>query len=78
MCVVCNLDSGKKKISIVYVNWLEGIVMSYLVKVVLEEKGYEVELLNVDVVFVFVLVFCKKVDVFMDVWLFVIMKDYID
>ena len=49
MCVACNPDSGKKKISIAYANWLEGIAMSHLAKVVLEEKGYEVELLNADV-----------------------------
>ena len=45
MCVACNPDSGKKKISIAYANWLEGIAMSHLAKVVLEEKGYEVEFL---------------------------------
>ena len=37
MCVACNPDSGKKKISIAYANWLEGIAMSHLAKVVLEE-----------------------------------------
>ena len=76
MCVACNPDSGKKKISIAY--WLEGIAMSHLAKVVLEEKGYEVELLNADVAPVFASVSRKKADVFMDAWLPVTMKDYID
>ena len=76
MCVACNPDSGKKKISIA--NWLEGIAMSHLAKVVLEEKGYEVELLNADVAPVFASVSRKKADVFMDAWLPVTMKDYID
>ena len=78
MCVACNPDSGKKKISIAYANWLEGITMSHLAKVVLEEKGYEVELLNADVAPVFASVSRKKADVFMDAWLPVTMKDYID
>ena len=78
MCVACNPDSGKKKISIAYANWLEGIAMSHLAKVVLEEKGYEVELLNADVAPVFASVSRKKADVVMDAWLPVTMKDYID
>ncbi len=78
MCVACNPDSGKKKISIAYANWLEGIAMSHLAKVVLEEKGYEVELLNADVAPVFASVSREKADVFMDAWLPVTMKDYID
>lgn len=52
--------------------------MSHLAKVVLEEKGYEVELLNADVAPVFASVSRKKADVFMDAWLPVTMKDYID
>ena len=39
MCTACNPDTGKKKISIAYANWLEGIAMSHLAKVVLEEQG---------------------------------------
>ena len=38
-----NSDSNKKKVKIAYANWLEGIAMSHLAKVVLEEQGYEVE-----------------------------------
>ena len=37
-------DSSKarKQVSIGYVNWSEGIAMSYLAKVMLESKGYDV------------------------------------
>ena len=35
-------DLEEKKIKIAYANWLEGIAMSHLAKVVLEEHGYEV------------------------------------
>ena len=38
-----NSDVDKKKVKIAYANWLEGIAMSHLAKVVLEEQGYEVE-----------------------------------
>ena len=39
-----NSDVDKKKVKIAYANWLEGIAMSHLAKVVLEEQGYKVEL----------------------------------
>lgn len=35
-----NSDLEKKKVKIAYANWLEGIAMSHLAKVVLEEHGY--------------------------------------
>ena len=40
-------DSSKdrKQVSIGYVNWSEGIAMSYLAKVMLESKGYDVMLI---------------------------------
>ena len=41
-------DPDKKKVKIAYANWVEGIAMSHLAKVVLEEQGYEVELQNAD------------------------------
>ena len=41
-----NSDVDKKKVKIAYANWLEGIAMSHLAKVVLEEQGYKVELLR--------------------------------
>ena len=49
-----NSDVDKKKVKIAYANWLEGIAMSHLAKVVLEEHGYEVELQNADLAPIFV------------------------
>lgn len=66
----------KKQISIGYVNWSEGIAMSYLAKVMLESKGYEVELLNADIAPIFVSMAAGKVDVFMDAWLPATHADY--
>ena len=49
-----NSDLEKKKVKIAYANWLEGIAMSHLAMVVLEEHGYEVELQNADLAPIFV------------------------
>ena len=48
-----NSDVDKKKVKIAYANWLEGIAMSHLAKVVLEEQGYKVELQNADLAPIF-------------------------
>lgn len=66
----------KKQVSIGYVNWSEGIAMSYLAKVMLERKGYEVKLLNADIAPIFVSMAAGKVDVFMDAWLPATHADY--
>ena len=71
-------DLEEKKIKIAYANWLEGIAMSHLAKVVLEEHGYEVELQNADLAPIFVSMSGKKSDVFLDAWLPITMKDYMD
>ena len=42
----CGNLNDNKKISIAYANWSEGIAMSYLIKVILEEHGYDVRMLN--------------------------------
>ena len=73
-----NSDLEKKKVKIAYANWLEGIAMSHLAKVVLEEHGYEVELQNADLAPIFVSMSGKKSDVFLDAWLPITMKDYME
>ena len=73
-----NSDVDKKKVKIAYANWLEGIAMSHLAKVVLEEQGYEVELQNADLAPIFVSMSGKKSDVFLDAWLPITMKDYLN
>ena len=75
----CGQGKGKKKsINIAYVNWSEGIAITHLTKVVLENQGYEVKLMNADLAPVFASLSRKKADVFMDTWLPVTMKDYMD
>lgn len=68
----------KKKISIAYVNWAEGIAMSNLAKVALEEQGYKVTLKNADVAPVFASLAGKAADIYLDVWLPVTHKDYFE
>lgn len=71
----CGNLNDNKKISIAYANWSEGIAMSYLIKVILEEHGYDVRMLNADLAPIFASLSRKKADVFMDVWLPVTMHD---
>ena len=72
-----NSSKDKKLVSIGYVNWSEGIAMSYLAKVMLESKGYDVMLRNADIAPIFVSMAAGKVDVFMDSWLPATHADYI-
>ncbi|WP_291585823.1 glycine betaine ABC transporter substrate-binding protein [Bacteroides sp.] len=74
----CWGGGNNKKIRIAYANWSEGIAMTYLVREILQEQGYDVELLNADLAPIFTSLSRKKADVFMDVWLPVTMSDYIE
>lgn len=44
----CVDSKDRKKISIAYANWAEGIAMTNLAKVILEEQGYRVTLKNAE------------------------------
>ncbi|WMJ83328.1 glycine betaine ABC transporter substrate-binding protein [Oscillospiraceae bacterium LTW-04] len=59
----------KGTIDIGYVNWAECIAVSNLWKVILEEKGYEVTLTQLDVAPLFVGLSKGDIDIFMDAWL---------
>ncbi len=60
---------NKGTIDIGYVNWAECIAVSNLWKVILEEKGYEVTLTQLDVAPLFVGLSKGDIDFFMDGWL---------
>lgn len=75
--ISCGGGGENKKIKIAYANWSEGIAMTYIVRTILQEQGYDVELLNADLAPIFTSLSRKKADVFMDVWLPVTMNDYI-
>jgi glycine betaine/proline transport system substrate-binding protein len=61
-------NGDNKKLTIAMVNWIECIANTHLAKVVLEEKGYSVNLVNADVAPVFAAVAKGDADVFMEVW----------
>ena len=68
----CNNGSkNKKTISILYPNWAEGIAFTYLAKEALQNKGYKVELTNLEPGLIYGELSKKnsKGDVFMDAWL---------
>lgn len=78
MVYSCGNATNDKKVTIAYVNWAEGVAMTHLSKVLLEREGYTVDLKNADVAPVFAAVAGGDADVFLDTWMPVTHKDYID
>lgn len=68
-----------KTADLVYVNWAEGIAYTNLAKVVLEQKmGYQVEITAADVGPAYTAVAKGDKDAFMETWLPVLHKDYVE
>lgn len=67
-----------KDVTIAMVNWIECVANAHLCKVVLEEKGYNVDLINADVAPIFTAVAKGDADVFMEVWEPITHKAYMD
>jgi len=74
----CGKTNDDKKVTIAYVNWAEGVAMTQLSKVLLEKEGYTVALKNADVAPVFAAVAGGDADVFLDTWMPVTHKEYLD
>lgn len=71
-------DQGKTA-NLVYVNWAEGIAYTHLAEVVLEEKmGYDVTITSADVAPAYTAVANGDKDAFMESWLPVLHKNYMD
>lgn len=70
--------NNDKKVTIAYVNWAEGVAMTQLTKVLLEKEGYTVMLKNADVAPVFAAVASGDADVFLDTWMPVTHKEYLE
>ncbi len=69
----------KGTVKLVYVNWAEGIAMTNLAKVILEDKmGYEVDLLMADVAPIFTSLSTGDQDAFLDAWLPVTHASYME
>ena len=58
-----------KTVNIGYVNWAENVAVSNVWKVLLEEKGYKVNLKSLEVAPLFVGLSKGDLDVFLDTWL---------
>ena len=68
-----------KTANLVYVNWEEGVAYTNLAKVVLEDQmGYEVEITAADVGPAYTSVAQGDQDAFMETWLPVLHKDYVE
>lgn len=74
-------SSGKSKgtVKLAYVNWAEGIAMTNLVQAILEDKmGYEVKTTMGDAGIIYTSVADGDSDVFLDAWLPITHKDYVE
>lgn len=72
-------QQGKGVVKLVYVNWAEGVAMTHLARAVLEDRmGYQVEMTMADVAPVFTAVASGDSDAFLDGWLPVTHKDYME
>ncbi|MET3114505.1 glycine betaine/proline transport system substrate-binding protein [Pedobacter sp. CG_S7] len=78
MIYSCTSKNDEKKVTIAYVNWAEGVAMTQLSKVLLEKEGYTVVLKNADVAPVFAAVAGGDADIFMDTWMPITHKEYMD
>ena len=64
-----SIPTKNKTINIGYVNWAEDVAVSNVWKVLLEQKGYQVNLKSLEVAPLFVGLSKGDLDVFMDAWL---------
>lgn len=59
----------KQDVTILYPNWTEGIAMTYLTKLVLEDKGYTVTLKRLEPGPIYAALSRGDADIYMDAWL---------
>lgn len=73
-------DTGtKKQVKLGYVNWSEGVAMTNLAAVILEDKmGYDVEMTMADAGIIFTSISEGDTDAFLDGWLPVTHKEYME
>lgn len=75
----CGGPAEKKEANLTYVNWAEGVAYTNLAKVILEDKmNYKVEITAADVGPAYTAVAQGDQDAFMETWLPVLHKDYLE
>ncbi|WP_306316762.1 MULTISPECIES: glycine betaine ABC transporter substrate-binding protein [unclassified Streptomyces] len=68
---------GSKTVKLAYVaGWDEGVSATFLWKQILEDKGYKVEVRDLDIASTYAGIANKQVDVYMDAWLPVTHETY--
>lgn len=72
----CSQTANKQTVRIGYINWQEDIAVTYLWQAILKDKGYDVELENLDVAPLFVGLNKGDLDLFLDSWLPVTQQAY--
>ena len=65
----CTSSKSEKEISMLYANWAEGIAMTHLAKIALEEQGYVVKIKAIDPGPIYASLAKGDGDVFVDAWL---------
>ena len=77
--IVAPSFAADKEANFVYVNWAEGVAYTHLAKVLLEEKmGYDVKITAADVGPGYTSIAQGDMDAFMETWLPVLHKDYVE
>ncbi|SMO39294.1 glycine betaine/proline transport system substrate-binding protein [Saccharicrinis carchari] len=77
-CNTSKKADDAKELNLAMVNWIECIANAHLTKAVLEERGYNVNLINAEVALVFSAVATGDADVFMEVWEPITHKSYLE
>lgn len=78
-CGKSNQNGSEKSANLVYVNWAEGIAYTNLAKNILEDKmGYDVTITSADVGPAYTAIAGGDSDAFMETWLPVLHKDYVN
>lgn len=76
---VADGDAPARELRLVYVNWADGVALTHLAKVILEDQlGYDVELVQADVGPVYQAVAVGEADAFLDAWLPSTHEDYLE
>jgi glycine betaine/proline transport system substrate-binding protein len=68
----------KEDVIMLYPNWADGIAITYLAKVILEEKGYTVTMKRLEPGPIYTSLSRGDTDIYMDAWLPYTHKDYWD
>ncbi len=76
LIIACSQEEKKKEISILYPNWADGVAITNLAKVALEDMGYKVNITPLEPGPIYATLAKGDADLFLDSWLPHTHKDY--